>query len=177
MTRSRQQGRIPPAGRQNPARLELVDARSYRSWGAGGAALDRVVSIEAEKELADSYGGEIVYEVAPDAISRLQSSISDMAKQLQSQPRTISLSSLGSDKYRLRLPIGVELSSDEGTVVAHAADFEVWADAEDEYGALDELRRLIVESYEFLVEHEEELGPGLKSQLRRLRDIIEERGS
>jgi hypothetical protein len=76
--------------------------------------------------------------------------------------------------YRLRIPVAVEVSSDEGVVAAHAIDLEVYGAGGSEYEALADLRRIIVEELEDLVEAEKMLGPGLASRLRRFRELVEQ---
>ena len=93
---------------------------------------------------------------------------------LKKSHRLISISSLGSEEYRLRCPIPVELYQEEGEVVAHAPDLEEFATGATEYEALDALREAISETYAFLLSNRRDLGPALVAQLRRFEELVEE---
>ena len=88
-------------------------------------------------------------------------------------PRVFTLSALSSEKWRLRLPISVEVVSQGETVVASAPEFQLWADGEDENAALDALRDEIVLAREDLEAHSHRLGTALQRQLLQLRQCME----
>lgn len=102
-------------------------------------------------------------------VERLESLIAAV----EVQSRQLTLSSLGSEKYRLRSPLPVELSRQDETIVAHSPDLEVYGSAESEYDALDDLRLTIVEEFEFLEENESHLDKIPTQQILRFRDLIE----
>ena len=68
----------------------------------------------------------------------------------------------------------VELYFEEGSVVAHAPDFEEFGEGGSEYEASEDLRHALVEEYEFLKANERSLGAAPAGQLRRFRELIEE---
>jgi hypothetical protein len=107
-------------------------------------------------------------------IAELRREVAELHAAIAAIPRASTITTLDSDRYQLRYPITVEVSHSDDRVSAHATEVEVYADAEDEYSALGELRTAIVEEYQYLREHESELAPTLARRLNRLRQLIVE---
>lgn len=87
--------------------------------------------------------------------------------------RTTFLVTLDHARYRLRMPIPVEIAQGRDATTASAHDLETYGAGSDEYGALDELRRALVEDFEMLIEIEADLGPAPARQLARMRQVLE----
>jgi len=83
------------------------------------------------------------------------------------------MATLGSEQFRLRNPLPVEVSADDETVVAHSVDFEQYGAGDTDYEALDDLRQALTTSYSFLRDREAELGPHPRELLRRYRELVE----
>jgi hypothetical protein len=117
-----------------------------------------------------------IVHISDERVTRLEKEVAELRTQLERQTKAkqVSLASLGSEKYRLRKALWVELdSSGEETVTAHISELEEYGTGATEYEALEDLRLVLIEAYDFLLENAVSLGPSLASQLRRFRDLVE----
>ena len=88
--------------------------------------------------------------------------------------RMTEIRALGHPNFRLRMALPVELHSPEGeAATAHAPDLGVYGEADTEYEALASLRTEIADHFQFLLENESRLAPGLTGELHRYRELIE----
>lgn len=137
----------------------------------GGFGLDRRLY-----ESAPAAATHHVVHISDERVTRLEKQVAELQAELKQQNKRkhVALSSLASDRYRLRQPLWVEVdTSGESTVSAHVSDLEEYGTGATEYEALEDLRVSLSETYSFLLENASVLGPGPASQLRRFRELVE----
>lgn len=108
-------------------------------------------------------------------VSALDREVAHLRKAFEAKhaTRTVALSTLGDERYRLRQPLWAELDATGEGVTAHISELEEYGAGATEYEALEDLRSVLVETYTFLIENEADLGPAPRKQLQRFRDLAD----
>lgn len=89
-------------------------------------------------------------------------------------PVVISLSTVTSPNWRLRIPLAVELFQDpDGSWVAGSTELALFSSAEERWDAVRGLQDEVVAAREELEAQSDSLAPGLETLLVQLRQILE----
>jgi hypothetical protein len=127
---------------------------------------------ESSAEMVQSVGGLVdVMAGILHRAERVSRQFDQAANFFNSRPGF--LASIGLQSLRPRLPIPIQIAEKDGTYTAHAADLEVFGSGESEYEAMEDLRRVIAEEFDFLVENANRLDVIPARQLARFHELIE----
>jgi hypothetical protein len=117
------------------------------------------------------------FSITADALSReledLRQQVASLTAAAENRPRLIALSSLPSGEWELLKPLLVEIRDSEGeSVTVHSADLEVWGIGSEEYSAIEDFRRALMDELEFLLNNQDRLGPIPMAQLGRFQALL-----
>lgn len=105
-----------------------------------------------------------------EKVSDLERQLSEITEVLEETPKTYNATiyELGNSQYELTMPIQIVLEEHQDEVVARIPEFNLYASADTDSEAINELKQEVIELYEDLQTSDRVLGPLPKSWLETL---------
>lgn len=116
-----------------------------------------------------------------ESVAELKEKVSDLRRQVEELTEavedTVKISNatiyeLGNSQYELTTPMQIVLEEDQGETVARIPELNLYASADTDSEAINELKQEIINLYEDLQSSDRKLGPLPKSWLETLRKLI-----
>ena len=176
---------LPPdvdiAGIMSPKEQEwLVEKDIFMEVGEEYEPLDearlRIVDIQRRVARVPRWDRVIYESIAElkEKVSDLQRQVGELTDAVQETAKiyNATIYELGNSQYELTVPLQIVLEEDQEETVARIPELNLYASADTDSEAINELKQEVLKLYEDLVTSDRVLGPLPKSWLETLRKLI-----
>lgn len=105
--------------------------------------------------------------------ANLQGEVDELKGRLkQLNSLSTSINDLNNPKFKLKIPISILISQENGIFYAEPVDFEIYGEGETEKDAIHNLKEVIIVYFENLKQSKDKLSPKLRAKLKLLGRLI-----
>lgn len=161
-------------------RERLAQMDIFREAGEEYVPLDestlRIIEIQRRVTRIPRWDRAIYESLADlkEKVSDLQRQIGELTEAVQETAKTYNATiyELGNSEYDLTIPLQIVLDEDQEETVARIPELNLYASADTDSEAINELKQEVINLYEDLESSDRKLGPLPQSWLQTLRKLI-----